>query len=439
MGRQGTLVYWLLQMLNLVTGNLGRPGGGLLRRDAADANGSTSCPNASSTHRSGRVRHVWGHVPGNLLADYIEAPVDPLRALVVIGGNPIMAIPGEERLREAFPQLELVVTMDLYRSATAELSDYVLPVSDWLERADYRGGGVAIVPTAQYSEAVVAPLGGADGGVVDPGPDRAGARSAFGPRRRGIDFRRGRVTTPWRRTPAPTIDELRDAAVATPRSSRPIGSLPIEEAVAFTDRRVDCCPPSFAPLLERARRCSPSSTPNRPTSSSSSSGGTGASTTPGVAGSRPRLREGRHARNPLFMHPDDAAARGLAEGDPVDGTLGGGQRRDRRRRRRRAPPWRGRAQPRLRRADRRRSRRRRGRGEREPAAAVGSGQLRALQQHGLHGRHARRGDRANRCRRLVVHRARRGFSCRWRRGGRGRRSKGSGRKSRALEVRAAGE
>ncbi len=47
--------------------------------------------------------------------------------------------------------------MDLFRcSATAELSDYVLPVSDWLERADYRGGGVAIVPTGQYSDAVVA-------------------------------------------------------------------------------------------------------------------------------------------------------------------------------------------------------------------------------------------------------------------------------------------
>ena len=31
MGRQGTPVYWLLTMLNLVSGNLGRPGGGLLK------------------------------------------------------------------------------------------------------------------------------------------------------------------------------------------------------------------------------------------------------------------------------------------------------------------------------------------------------------------------------------------------------------------------
>jgi len=31
----------------------------------------------------------------------------------------------------------------------------------------------------------------------------------------------------------------------------------------------------------------------------------------------PRLREGNHARNPLFLHPDDAAARGLVEGDAI--------------------------------------------------------------------------------------------------------------------------
>jgi anaerobic selenocysteine-containing dehydrogenase len=124
MGRQGTLVYWLLQMLNLVTGNLGRPGGGLLRGTRSGER-FDELPERFFDSPVGRVRHVWGHVPGNLLADYITAPLDPLRALIVIGGNPIMAIPGEDRLREAFPQLELVVTMDLYRSATAELSDFV--------------------------------------------------------------------------------------------------------------------------------------------------------------------------------------------------------------------------------------------------------------------------------------------------------------------------
>ena len=55
------------------------------RRPAARASRppstSTSSPSASSTRPSGPVRHLWGHVPGNLLADYITAPTEPLRAL----------------------------------------------------------------------------------------------------------------------------------------------------------------------------------------------------------------------------------------------------------------------------------------------------------------------------------------------------------------------
>ncbi len=79
MGRQGTPVYWLLQMLNLVTGNLGRAGGGLLRVDTG-AGSPDELPDPFFDSPVGPVRHVWGHVPANLLAEYIEAPTDPLRA-----------------------------------------------------------------------------------------------------------------------------------------------------------------------------------------------------------------------------------------------------------------------------------------------------------------------------------------------------------------------
>ena len=313
MGRQGTLTYWLLQMLNLVTGNLGRPGGGLLR-GMPPSERFDELPERFFDSPVGRVRHVWGHVPGNLLPEYIEAPVDPVRALIVIGGNPIMAIPGEERLREAFPKLELVVTMDLYRSATAELSDYVLPVSDWLERADYRGGGVAIVPTAQYSDAVVAPVAERmeEWWILARIEQELGLPSALDD---GIDFPRA-VFDAMATNAGTTIDELRTLPSHT-KVLPPYRSLPIEDAVAYTDRRVDCCPLSFAALLDRARAlfaeldAEPSDQlkliqwRNRRQHN--------------TWGRRitPRLREGVHARNPLFMHPDDAAARGLGEGDPV--------------------------------------------------------------------------------------------------------------------------
>lgn len=313
MGRQGTLVYWLLQMLNFVTGNLGRAGGGLLMPSLVPRR-SEPLPSPFVDSPLGPVRRVWGHVPANLLGDYIEADSDPLRALIVVGGNPIMAIPGEDRLRRMFPKLELLVTIDLYRSATAELSDYVLPASDWLERKDFRHGGVALRPTAQYSDAVVEPVAeraeewwilarleqelGLPNALDDPAlhPDRI---------MEGIAAARGTDLESLRGLPSNTL-------VLPPPSP---GSL--DDVIVHPDGLLDVCPAEFAPLLERARNLFESL----------------AHEPPGALkliqwrnprqhntwGHRlvPRLRTGRFATNPLFLHPDDAAERGLVEGDPV--------------------------------------------------------------------------------------------------------------------------
>ena len=393
MGRQGTLVYWLLQMLNLVTGNLARPGGGLLR-GMAPTERFDELPERFFDSPVGRVRHVWGHLPGNLLADSITTPVDPVRALIVIGGNPIMAIPGEDRLREAFPQLELVVTMDLYRSATAELSDYILPVSDWLERADYRGGGVAIAPTAQYSEAVVPAEAERmeEWWIVARIEQELGLPSALDGD--GFDFARA-VHEAMAAAAGTTIETL----LTLPSNTLVLGdyvSLPIDDVVAFRDGRIDCCPPSFQPLLERARRLFEELAAEPPGQLKLIQWRNRRQHNTWGHRLTPSLREGRFAANPLFMHPADAAERGFAEGDrvtvrsasaDVDTVVGFDDALAARR---------GRVEPRVRRAHRRRSRRRRGRREREPPPAVWPGQLRPVQQHGLHGGHPRRGHRLRR-------------------------------------------
>ena len=314
MGRQGTLVYWLLQALNLVTGNLASPGGGIFRgRPLAER--FDELPERFFDSPVGPVRHVWGHVPGNLLADYITAPTEPLRALVVIGGNPIMAIPGEERLREAFPHLELIVTMDLYRSATAELSDYVLPVSDWLERADYRSGGVATVPTAQYSDAVVPPAGERkeEWWILARIEQELGLPSAldgegFDFPRTIADFMAGEAGT--------TVEELRTLPSHT-KVLPPHVTSAIDEVVAYTDGRVDCCPPSFAPLLERAQEIFAELQAEPPDQLKLIQWRNRRQHNTWGRRMMPRLREGAHARNPLFFNADDASARGLSDGDPV--------------------------------------------------------------------------------------------------------------------------
>src|SRR5207342_3325862 len=75
MGRQGTLVYWLLQMLNLATGNLARPGGGLLR-SRPPTERFDELPDRFFDSPVGPVRHTWGHVPANLMPEYVHAERD---------------------------------------------------------------------------------------------------------------------------------------------------------------------------------------------------------------------------------------------------------------------------------------------------------------------------------------------------------------------------
>lgn len=313
MGRQGTLVYWLLQMLNFVTGNLARRGGGLMMPSLM-ARRSEPAPSPFVDSPLGPVRRVWNHVPANLLADYIESPNDRLRALIVVGGNPIMAIPGEARLREAFPTLDLVVTIDLYRSATAELSDYLLPASDWLERADFRQGGVALAPTAQHADAVVPAIGeraeewwilarleqqlGLPNALDDPGlhPDR--------------------IVEALLAAHGTSIEELR-ALPSRTKVHPPMDPGSLDDTIVHPDGRLDCCPKEFAELITRARAIfeelegEPADALKliqwRNTRQHNSWG----------RRLMPQMRKGRFAINPLFMHPDEAAARGFAEGDPI--------------------------------------------------------------------------------------------------------------------------
>jgi anaerobic selenocysteine-containing dehydrogenase len=164
MGRQGTLCYWLVQMLSFVTGNLGCKGGNVYKQGfypSTQFGGLKSSEQFApwKAGKFGEYREVAGNLPGNLLADYIESEDNPIRALVVVGGNPLLSMGGETRLRRAFASLELVVVIDIYRNATAEYADYLLPATDWLEREDINMTGVGMQgrPFVHYSEAIVAP------------------------------------------------------------------------------------------------------------------------------------------------------------------------------------------------------------------------------------------------------------------------------------------
>ncbi len=159
--RQGILTHWLAEMINFVTGNLGRKGGSYKPTGYADyyppmplnqKTVETSVGDFAFPKKSDYLI-----MPGAMLADFIEA--GDIKALVSISGNPLMTIGGESRMRKAFEKLDVVVTLDMARNATAEISDYVLAGTDFLERTDisFFTNGLQSIPYIQYTDAVVEP------------------------------------------------------------------------------------------------------------------------------------------------------------------------------------------------------------------------------------------------------------------------------------------
>jgi anaerobic selenocysteine-containing dehydrogenase len=163
MGRQGALAYWLVQMLLLVTGNLDRPGGNYFATRGfpvarAPVDRSTGCFEQSPW---GSFRRSVGMLPSAVLPEYIHDSHEPLRALFVVAGNPALTVGGGAQLEEALRSLDLLVCIDLYRNATGELADYILPATDQFEREDLNVfvQGVQGEPFVQWSPRVVEPRG----------------------------------------------------------------------------------------------------------------------------------------------------------------------------------------------------------------------------------------------------------------------------------------
>jgi len=161
MGRQGTLAYWLLHMLSFVTGNLDRRGGNILSVGFYESAKAGRRPFSDSFFDSEYGRLRKGSLPGNLLPDYVLQDENPVRAMITVAGNPVLSIGGESRLRAAMEKLELLVVIDLYRNATAEYADYILPSTDSFERPDINitGLGLQHEPWIQFTDKVVSARG----------------------------------------------------------------------------------------------------------------------------------------------------------------------------------------------------------------------------------------------------------------------------------------
>lgn len=141
----GTLASWLVDVLNVLTGNLDRPGGAMFTLAAAAQSNASGAEGRGRGFRLGRwssrvrgLPEAFGELPVACLAEEILEPgAERVRALVTVAGNPLVSTPNAGRLGEAFEALELIVSIDCYLNETSSRADVVLPVPTPLERPHY--------------------------------------------------------------------------------------------------------------------------------------------------------------------------------------------------------------------------------------------------------------------------------------------------------------
>ena len=168
MGSNGSLCFWLQEVINAASGNLDRSGGTLVGRGVIDfpafgkRTGTLLRPDRSRIGGFGSVNDAF---PGGVLADEILTPgPGRVRALFVTGGNPLITMANSARLREAFKDLELLVTLDIFKNETGSLAHYILPATTPLERPDLPFIfplmlGLQAKPYLQATRRVLAPAG----------------------------------------------------------------------------------------------------------------------------------------------------------------------------------------------------------------------------------------------------------------------------------------
>ena len=157
----GGLNQWLIQIINIATGNLDRPGGSMFTLPAVDQVSNIS-PGGFGRHHS-RVRGLPEfdrELPASAMAEEITTPGEgQIRALFTGAGNPVLSTPNGRQLDDALEQLEFMVSLDPYLNETTRHADIILPPTSPLEHDHYDLGFHinAIRNTARYNEPVFTP------------------------------------------------------------------------------------------------------------------------------------------------------------------------------------------------------------------------------------------------------------------------------------------
>jgi anaerobic selenocysteine-containing dehydrogenase len=137
----GGLCNWLMMVINVITGNVDEPGGMTFPLPAIDAldtvDGARGSFDRYRSRVSGRPEFA-GEFPVSVLAEEIMTPGDgQIRGLISVAGNGALSLPNGKLFEEALDQLEFMVSVDLYINETTRHADIILPAVGPFEKSHY--------------------------------------------------------------------------------------------------------------------------------------------------------------------------------------------------------------------------------------------------------------------------------------------------------------
>ncbi|EMY71150.1 molybdopterin-dependent oxidoreductase [Leptospira vanthielii] len=162
----GAVCQWLINVINIVTGNLDKRGGAMFTLPAVDLVGEgsvmRSSPGSFNSYQS-RVRKLpefSDELPVAALAEEILTEGEgKIRALFTSAGNPVLSTPNGTKLDKALSSLDFMVSVDFYLNETTKHAHYILPPTSALEHDHYDliFNVFAVRNTARYNQPLFTP------------------------------------------------------------------------------------------------------------------------------------------------------------------------------------------------------------------------------------------------------------------------------------------
>ncbi|NNC60167.1 MAG: molybdopterin oxidoreductase family protein [Erythrobacter sp.] len=308
----GALNQWLIQLINLATGNLDREGGTMFPQPLLDLVGQVGKGNIRTVETArGTLPSIMGEIPTIAFADELTRDDDQrIRTLFVIAGNPVLSAPDGERTEEALQKLDLMVSMDMHITETSTHAHYILPPCGPLEKDHYTFffGPLAVRNFGAYSPATLPMEEGAKGDWEIAADLAQAILAEKGKPAPNFDTPRERLDAMLKASPA----GMSLAEVEAQPNGVDLGPLQpcLKDRLLTSDRLLHAAPPELLEELHRfAARLG-----EVPEGSLSLIGRRHVRSNNSWLHNSRRLVKGPD-RCTLMINPDDAQARGLEDGD----------------------------------------------------------------------------------------------------------------------------